>query len=100
MLYHALIYPYLNYGIVLWGSTYPTYRNIIFLQQKKAVRCITGAKYRDHTSPIFKECQLLKLDDIYKLEVVKFVYLFMKSELPTALNGMFALNSSIHGRLT
>ena len=30
----------------------------------KAIRIITGAKYNDHTKPIFSQLRLLKLDDI------------------------------------
>ena len=43
-LYYALIYPYLDYGITLWGSTHNSYIKTLFIKQKKAIRIITDAK--------------------------------------------------------
>ena len=40
-LYYALIYPFLTYGILIWGNTYDTTLKPIFILQKKAVRIIT-----------------------------------------------------------
>jgi len=39
-LYYTLIYPYLDYGITLWGSACSTAANKIKLMQKKSVRII------------------------------------------------------------
>ena len=46
----------------------------IFKLQKKAVRIITGNYYIAHSEPIFKSLELLKIDDIYKLKILKFYY--------------------------
>ena len=59
-LYNALIQPYLNYGILLWGSK----TSRIFKIQKQAVRAITGSKYNAHTDPLFKSLNLLKIRNI------------------------------------
>ena len=50
--------------------------------QKRAVRIIAGKKYNDHTTPIFNELHILKLDDLYKAEVAKTVFQFHKNTLP------------------
>ena len=39
-LYHALIAPYLNYGICAWGNCPQTYLNKILVLQKRALRLI------------------------------------------------------------
>ena len=36
-IYYTLVYPYLTYGIILWGSTYKTYLTKLFIIQKKIV---------------------------------------------------------------
>ncbi len=95
-LYYSLIYPYLDYGITLWGSAYLTYVNKIFLMQKKAVRIISGAKYNDHTNPLFKHLNILKLNDIYELKTAKFMYALNNGSLPMALINMFITNKNIH----
>ena len=49
-LYYSLIYPYLQYCIIVWGSTYSTNLNLIFLLQKRAVRIICKVSYDEHTN--------------------------------------------------
>jgi len=38
LLYTSLVTPYLMYGIEIWGNTYKTRTNPIFLLQKKVIR--------------------------------------------------------------
>ena len=44
-LYFSLAYPYLTYGITLWGATYDTYLSKLITMQKKIIRTITGVQY-------------------------------------------------------
>ena len=68
------MYPYLLYGITLWGATYQTYLSKLVIMQKKIIRIITGAKYDAHTEPLLKTAKLLKLDDIYRLQISKYIF--------------------------
>ena len=43
--YYSLIYPYLTYGITLWGNTYISNLNPIITLQKRVVRIITFSKF-------------------------------------------------------
>ena len=63
--YYAYIYPYLAYNIIIWGSTYPTHLQPLIIRQKRTIRTITGAGYRDHSNPLFQRLKLLKIQDIY-----------------------------------
>ena len=74
MLYYSFIYPYLYYGIIFWGGTAKIHFNRVFKLQKRAVRVVTGRGYLDHTTPLFISHSLLKLSDIYSLEIGKFMY--------------------------
>ncbi len=49
ILYNAILYPYLSYGIVLLGSSYKTYLKGIEVLQKKVVRPITNIAYNANT---------------------------------------------------
>ena len=40
--------------------------------QKRAIRTITNNWYRTHTTPIFKSLNILKINDLYWLIVLKF----------------------------
>ena len=35
LIYYTLVYPYLTYGIILWGSTYKVHTTKFFIMQKK-----------------------------------------------------------------
>ena len=54
----------------------------IYKLQKKAIRTISKSKYNAHTEPIFKKLQFLKLNDIFKLQQLKFYYKHIKGDLP------------------
>ena len=49
IIYNALVLPYLNYGLLLWGLNFKR----IFKLQKWAVRAITSSKFRAHTERLF-----------------------------------------------
>ena len=88
-LYYALIYPHLLYGITLWGNTYNLYLNRLVVLQKRVIRIITNSPFRAHTEHLFEQLKLLKLPDIYKLEVAKTVMKFHTNTLPKSLCDAF-----------
>ena len=69
----SLIYPYIDYGITLWGTTHETYVKQIAIMQRKAIRITTGANYNvpynDHTEQLFKQMNLLTLKVVHKIKV-------------------------------
>ena len=92
LIYSALIQPHLNFGILLWGNN--TKR--ILKLQKWALRAITSSKYNAHTDPLFKQLNILKINDIYKLSALKFYYKYSKAQLPRSFHGMFNPVSQSH----
>ncbi len=76
LIYNSLILCHLNFGVLLWGDSCER----IFKLQKKAVRILQMKKYNAHTEPIFKELNLLKIQDILKL--LKFYYKYKNGLLP------------------
>ena len=51
MIYHTLIFPYLSYCNVFWGTARLSFLNKLLILQKRAVRLCTGAGYRASSSP-------------------------------------------------
>ncbi len=93
LLYNSLILSQINYGLLIWGFSC---QRIVKLQ-KKSVRIIALSKYNAHTEPIFKELRLLKVDDIYTIQLLKFFYKFKHKQLPVyLLNLPFYCNSDTH----
>ena len=64
-LYCSLVYPYFQYCIIVWGSTYPTNLNRLILLQKRIVRIVNKKPFDAHTDPLFKDLKFLKFVDIY-----------------------------------
>ena len=79
-IYNSLILSYLHYGILLWGHANDFNRPKLL--QKKAVRIITNSNYLAHSEPIFKTLNLLKLEDILKVNILKFYYQHENKNLP------------------
>ena len=73
--YYAYIYPYLSYCAVIWGGTYDTHLQPLIIQQKRTIRTITNAGFRDHTSPLFKQLNLLKVVDIHNFQLGSYMFL-------------------------
>jgi ribonuclease P/MRP protein subunit RPP40 len=100
MLYNALVYPYLSYGVLLWSSTYKTHLNKIVIIQKKAVRIIANAPYYSHTNNIFHQYNILKFTDICNLYLGKYMYQQLNSLLPEPLSDTYSSCSDIHAHNT
>ena len=60
------------YGILAWGHTALSERSKTYLLQKRSIRIICKAKYKAHTTPLFKYCTILKLCDLYRQQAMLF----------------------------
>ena len=89
MLYITLIQRQLQYGISAWGDSSSI--SHIFKIQKTALRIINNKPFRAHTEPLFKNNKLLKIEDIYKLNVLLFMhdYVYSRHKLPNSFVNFF-----------
>jgi len=90
-LYYCLLYPYLHYCIIVWGSTYKTNLHRLVSLQKRVIRIISKSTFDFNSDPIFKELGLLKLSDVRQLELGKLMFSFNRSVLPSKFNNYFLL---------
>ena len=95
-LYCTLVLPYLNYGILIFGDTCKTYLNKLIKLQKRAMRTVSNSHYRSHTSPIFAKCNVLRVTDMYALELGSFMYRNSLNKLPSSFNNYFTKRSDVH----
>ena len=66
--YFAFIQSYILYSLSTWGTLANKQdMNSIFTMQKKAIRIVFKKRRKVHTSNLFKEGQILKLNDLLKL---------------------------------
>ena len=94
MLYYSFVYSCVNYGITTWGTADQSKKREIEVKMNNIVRTITWNKKFTHVSHLYQNLNLLKLNDIYKLELAKFMHKLYNNNLPIALQNRFA-NSCI-----
>ena len=86
-LYCTLVLSYVNYNILVWGSTCCSYMDKILKLQKWAVRSITKSHHRSHSAPLFKQLKILNVYD--KLEVGVFMFRYSLNQLPERFTAFF-----------
>ncbi len=72
-LYFSLFHSHLSYGLPVWGNTAKIYTDKVLNLQKKAVRAITFADYTAPSAPIFKELEILSLNDLLKHQTASLI---------------------------
>ena len=65
----------------MWGA----HCERLFPLQNRIMRVITNSKYIAHADPIFKTLNLLKLPDLYRLQLYKPYYKIKKQTVPSYL---------------
>ena len=96
-LYYALIYPFLTYGLIVWGNTYLTTLQPLFISdKKKAMRIMTFSKYDGHSSPLFKKLKIIKLYDLITFYVACFMYKYYYKLLPPVFKDFFIEVHAVH----
>ena len=68
----------------------------IFILQKRCMRLIIFSNFQEHTTPIFKNFKILKLQDIIKFNTLKLIYLYYKDQLPLKIKDIFTTNESVN----
>ena len=67
---------------------------------KTALRIKSNSKYNTHIEPLFKELRLLKVNDIFDVQCLKFWYKFVNKKLPNYFKDMFQYNYELHDIVT
>lgn len=99
-IYNSFIYPYITYGLEVWGNAAEIHLKPMIVLQKRAIRIIKSAHYREHTPPLFKSCNLLQFKDVYTSSVAKQMFKIMKDLTPKFLREMFTVNFNLHNHQT
>ena len=60
------------------------------------MRIISNVDYRHHTDGLFHSHNILKICDIYRLNLAVIMFHFQNRELPSVFNNIFTPNDEIH----
>ena len=100
ILYYTLVQPYLNYAIEAWHSTFNYVTNRVNILQKRACRAINKLLYYDHTLGAFKEMSILKLGEIYFLQIAVYMYKFLNNNSNNNFTNIPISHSQVHEHAT
>ena len=102
-IYYSLVYSHIVYDIQVWGSAFDTELNKILILQKKSVRILTNNYHFPlepgplvSSNPLFKDLEILKVRDVYKFHVAKFIFSCLSFNSPIIFHDWFTLNHNIH----
>ena len=73
----------------LWGATPNAQLSRLKTIQNKIIKIIGGGEWRERATPYYLQLDILKLDDVYKLEVGKLMFHNNKNNLPKPFEGYF-----------
>jgi len=73
--YYSLTYSHLQYAIGVWGGAGKTALNRLNLLHNKVLRAMAYSSYKSRVSQLYKNLNFLKINDIYILEIDKFMHI-------------------------
>jgi hypothetical protein len=94
-LYFSLFHSHLSYGSIVWGLTKKEHLKKLVRLQKRAIRTITFADFKEPTSPLFQKLAILKLEDAIKMKQYEFIYEWKTDKLPPAFRNYFTYNEPV-----
>ena len=95
-IYHGIFSSLLTYGCQVWGQVRNKYICRLERLQNNAIKVINFANFRESSLPFYKESNILKLNDVIKIQNFLFVLDDIKGELPRALSNTFQLTCNKH----
>src|SRR6218665_4123643 len=91
-----MIHPYISYCNIVWASNYPTKLLKLHSLQNRAVRMVFGPTCRFSTDLMYKEANILKLDQIFTFQTSEFMFKSHCSLLPNNFFDYITTVSSIN----
>ena len=80
-----------------FDCTYETHLKKLKSLQNNAVKVIAGGQYLDDSAAYYKQLNILKIEDLYTLEVM---HKFSRNKLPYRFSSVFTPINALHTRTT
>ena len=77
------------YGSQIWGQHNGIVKKLQILQNK-ALRIMNFSPFRSKATPLFKQCNILKIADNISLQNFLFAHDCINNKLPSSLNGQLS----------
>ena len=94
IVYYSLFYPHIQYCISAWGGAAECYFKQIVSMRKRIVKYVCHVPVLTPINPLFVKTGLMKLNDVFKLEICKLMQKSM-TEFDNEIKS-FTLSRSLH----
>lgn len=101
--YTRVLFTHICFMVSLLGdlpSSIPGRLKRLAILQKKCIRNVCNKPFNEKSSPLFKTLNILKLTDLYKVQVCKLMCAYTHGLSPSGLQNLFIANSAFHDHNT
>ena len=95
-IYYTLVYSKIKYGILMYGTSNNIVMKPVQTIQNQLLKVLTEKPYKYPTNQLHSELKIIKVEDLFRQEVLSFVFNFYNSNLPPVFDNYFITFSSIH----
>ena len=88
------------YDIHVWGLNFSCYLEHLYILQEKVLKSVNFSDMMAPSKPLFRDLQLLKLNDIHNLHISLFVYECVNGLSPAYFADFLNLLSNKHTFMT
>ena len=94
------ILPHIKYCNIFWGNTYKSNVSCIYILQKQMIRIICKKHFLHHTSGLFIDNSLLKINEITYISTCEFMFKIFNDLHPVITNAFFSVTLSSHNTMS
>ena len=94
--YFSLFHSQLQYSLLNWGRATKTHLHKLEILQNKIIRACYFRPRFQHSNLLYSKLGVLKLDDMIKMELAKFIFKFKNQMLPSSFNNYFINLNQVH----
>ena len=78
---YSLFYTHLIYGCLVWSYSRKSNIDRLIKLQNRCIRVIDFSDFDSHTDPQYSELKLIKVNDIFSLSKLLFMFDFIKENI-------------------
>ena len=95
-LYYSLVYSRIQYGVEIYGGCRESLMRRVQVVQNKLLKVLFDLPMRTNTNILHSRLKILKVKDIYNIQVTKFVYESLNQLSIAQFHNHFKYRSTIH----
>ena len=92
---HTLFISHVQYGILCWGRCKKTTIQPIIRLFDNAIKCVNFSQDKN-VSNLYNKSKILQINDLFKLELAKFMYKYNSNTLPNYFRPLFTPINTVH----